>query len=99
MMPATLANARKGGLAEPHFELVSQHEADHEFLAARLRALATGHRCGKYVRRMRRVLLPIDVVVVHATNHQRIGKRSGHGIQDRKSTRLNSSHSSISYAV
>src|SRR5438445_10391138 len=80
MMPAALANAREGGLAEPHFELVSQHEADDEFLAARLRALATGHRCGKYVRRMRLVLLPIDVVVVHATNHQRIGKRSGHGI-------------------
>src|SRR3712207_8881426 len=38
----------------------------------------------------------VDVRVEHA---QRAGRRLQHGAQDRKSTRLNSSHANISYAV
>src|SRR2546427_3892326 len=44
------------------------------------------------------VLSPVGAVV-GGTRCQRAGRRRPEGYQDRKSTRLNSSHSQISYAV
>src|SRR5581483_12409245 len=74
-MPAALADSREGGLAQAHLELMSQHQADNEFLAIAPRALATSYGRRKDVRRMRWVLLPKNVVVVHAPDHQRIRQR------------------------
>ena len=42
--------------------------------------LAARQRRRKNIRRMRRVLLPINVVVIHAADHQRVGQRRGDGI-------------------
>ena len=75
MMPAALANARECRFAEPHLEFVAEHQADDQFAAVAAGALAAGHRRRKDVRRMRRVLLPVNVVVVHAADHQRVGQR------------------------
>ena len=75
-MPAAFANAGKGRLAEAHLEFMPQDEPDDQFLATALRALAAGQRRGKNIGGMRRVLLPVNVVVVHAADHQSIGQRS-----------------------
>ena len=80
VMPAAFANSGKRRLAEAHLELVSENESDDEFLAITPGALASGQGRGKNVGRMRRVLLPVDVVVVHAADHQRVGQRRGHGV-------------------
>src|SRR5262245_55373817 len=72
VMPPAFADSRKGRFAEAHFEFMAEHKANNEFLAIRLCALAAGHRGGEDVGGMRRILLPIDVVVVHAADHQRI---------------------------
>ena len=77
MVPAPLANSRERRLAQPHLELMPQHQADNQLAPVAAGALAAGHRRRKDVRRMRRVLLPVDVVVVHAADHQRIGQRRG----------------------
>ncbi len=76
VMPAAFANARESRLAEAHLEFMSQDEPDDQLLAIAFRALAAGQRRRKNVRRMRRVLLPVNVVVVHAADHQSIGQRS-----------------------
>src|SRR3712207_7768563 len=47
----------------------------------------------------RRVLLPPDDAVGHRRAERRRGARRDHRVRDRKSTRLNSSHANISYAV
>src|SRR5581483_7711365 len=80
MMPAALADARKRGLAEALLEFVSEHQADNQFASIASGPLTRGYRSGEDVRRMRRVLLPINVVVVHAADHQRVRQRRGHGI-------------------
>src|SRR5579864_4860959 len=77
MMPPALANPGKGRFAEPHLEFMAQHKSDNEFLAARLGAFAPCYRSGENVGRVRGILLPVDVVVVHATDHQRISQRCG----------------------
>src|SRR4029079_11740085 len=74
-MPAAFSNAGKRRLAEAHLELVSQDQADNQLLATALRALAAAERRAKNVGWMRRVLLPVNVVVVHAADHQAIGQR------------------------
>src|SRR6185437_4565119 len=74
-MPAAFANAGKRRLAEAHLELVSQDQADNQLLAIALGAFATRQRCRKDVGWMRWVLLPVNVVVVHAADHQAIGQR------------------------
>ena len=75
MMPAALANAGEGRFAQPHLELVAEHQADDQLAAIAAGALAGGHRRGENVGRMRGVLLPVDVVVIHAADHQRVGQR------------------------
>src|SRR5579884_3668183 len=79
-MPASLANAGERGLAEAHFEFVAKNEADDELAAVALRALAAGQGRRENVRGMRRILLPVNVVVIHATNHQRVGEGRRDGI-------------------
>src|SRR5579862_5517080 len=73
-MPAALANPGERGLAEAHFEFVAKNKADDEFAAVALRALAAGQSDRENVGRMRRILLPVDVVVIHAADHQRVGE-------------------------
>ena len=80
MMPAALANARKRRLAQAHFEFVAQHKSNNQFLAIALGALTTRHRRRKDIGRMRRILLPVNVVVIHAADHQRIRQRRGNRI-------------------
>src|SRR5688572_31809270 len=50
---------------------------------------------------LRRLRQRIELARMHATRHQVIARALGGGLgeEDRKSTRLNSSHSQISYAV
>ncbi len=80
VMPAAFADAGEGGFAETHFELVSEDEADDEFLAVALGAFASGHGGGEDVGWMRWILLPVDVVVVHAADHEGVGERRGDGV-------------------
>src|SRR5580704_10445513 len=75
VMPAALTNPWECSLAETHLELMPENEADDQLFAITLRALAASQRRGKNVRRMRRVLLPVNVVVIHATDHQSVGQR------------------------
>ena len=80
MMPTALADARESGLAESHFKFVAQHESNDQFLAIALGALTTRHRSRENIGRMRRILFPVNVVVIHATNHQGIRQRRRHCI-------------------
>ena len=80
MVPSALADSRKGGFAEAHFEFVAENKAYDQLLAAGFCALARGHGRGKNVGRVRRVLFPVDIVVIHATNHQCVGEGCGDGI-------------------
>src|SRR5260370_23944744 len=80
-MPATLANPGEGGFAKTHFELVAENKTNDEFFAAAAAPFATRDRCGKNVRRVRRILLPVDVVVIHTADHEGIGQRRGNGIE------------------
>src|ERR1051326_9419846 len=59
---------------------MAEDHGDDQFFAVCLRALAASHRGGENVGGMRGVLLPVDVVVIHATDHQGIGKRGGNGV-------------------
>src|ERR1039458_4374565 len=77
MMPSPLTNARKRRLTKAHLELVTQDQADNQFLAAASGPLATRQRRRKNVRRMRGVLFPINVVVIHTADHQRVSQRGG----------------------
>src|SRR5579871_6995137 len=63
MVPSALANAGKSRFAEPHLELVAEHEPDNEFFAPAAGTLAASNCCRENIRWMRRILLPIDVVV------------------------------------
>ena len=53
---------------------MSESESHDQFAAVAPGALGTSNRRRENVGRMRRVLFPIGVVVVHAANHQRVGK-------------------------
>src|SRR5579871_6274110 len=79
-MPATLANTGERGLAEAHFEFVAENQTNNDFAAVAFRALAAGQSGRENVGRMRRILLPVDVVVIHAADHQRVGEGGGDGI-------------------
>src|SRR5208337_232785 len=59
---------------------MAQNQTDNQFLAVALGALAAGQRRRKNVGGMRRILFPVDVVVIHAADHQGIGQRSGDGV-------------------
>ena len=79
-MPPALANTGKSRFAQPHLEFMAEHDADDQLAAIASRTLA-GRDCSrKNVGGMRRILLPVDVVVVHAADHQRIGERGRHRI-------------------
>ncbi len=75
MMPTALADARKRRLAQAHLELMAQYKSNDQFLAIALGALTTRHRGRKNIGGMRRILLPVNVVVIHAADHQRIRQR------------------------
>ena len=75
VMPSPLANAGKRRFAKAHLELMAQDQTDNQFLAAAAGPLAARQRRGENIGRMRGVLLPINVVVIHAADHQRVGQR------------------------
>ena len=80
MVPSAFANAGEGGFAQPHLEFVAEHQADDQLASIAARALAAGDCGGKNVGWVRGVLLPVDVVVVHAADHQSVGQRRRNGI-------------------
>ena len=80
VMPATLPDAGKGGFAKPHLKLVTQHQAHHQLAPITLRALAAGQSGREEVRGMRRVLFPVNVVVVHHADHERVGEGGRDGV-------------------
>src|SRR4051812_48992413 len=65
VMPATFADTGECGFAETLLEFVSEDEADDEFATIGPSAFTSCDGGGKDVGGMRRVLLPVDVVVVH----------------------------------
>jgi hypothetical protein len=74
VMPSPLADSGVGRLAEAHLELVAQRDAQEEVAAGAGVVLGGGHRGGDDVRGMGRILLPVDVVVVHDPDHQGVGQ-------------------------
>ena len=80
MMPAPLPDAGKGGFTQTHFELVAQDDPHDEVLARAPGSLPAGQRRRDDVRRVRGILLPVDVVVVHDPHHERVGQGRRHGI-------------------
>jgi hypothetical protein len=80
MMPAALADAGECGFTQPHLELMTEHDADDQLATIAAHQLGTCQRRGNDVRWMRRVLLPVDVVVIHHADHQRIGQRGRHRV-------------------
>src|SRR5579862_4675865 len=93
-MPATLPDSREGRLAKAHLKFVPEDDADDEFFAAAAGAFATRDCSGKNVRRVRRILLPVDVVVIHAADHESVGQRCGDGIETAATTEDGSQSSS-----
>src|SRR5580700_11159612 len=79
-MPAALTDSGERGFAETHFKFVSQHQADDQFLSVALGALAAGECRRKNVGRMRWILLPVNVVVIHTADHEGVGERGRDGI-------------------
>ena len=75
MMPATLANPRECRFAESHLKFVPKDQSYDQFAAIAFCAFTAGERRGKDVRWMRWILLPINIVVIHTADHQRVGKR------------------------
>ncbi len=80
VVPADLADAREAHLAQPLLELVGQSDPDQKIAARPAGALGGGHGGRDDVRRVRRILLPVDVVVVHHPDHERVEQRCRHGI-------------------
>jgi hypothetical protein len=75
VVPPPLSDAGKGGFTEAHLELVAQDDTEDEVLPIPPGTLATRDGRGDDVRRVRGVLLPVDVVVVHHADHQRVRER------------------------
>ena len=76
MVPAALADSGKGGLAKPHLELVGQDDGDDQVFAVPCGALTASDGGRDDVGGVARVLLPVDIVVVHDSDHQGVGQRS-----------------------
>jgi hypothetical protein len=74
-MPSALANPREGRFAQAHLKFVAEHQANNQFLPVPAGTFTARNRRRKNVRRMRWVLFPVDVVVIHTPDHQRIGER------------------------
>src|SRR5438270_5350475 len=75
MVPSALADARECRLTKAHLKFVPQHQTDDQFFSVAAGAFAAGQSRRENVGGMRWILLPIDVVVIHAADHQRIGQR------------------------
>jgi hypothetical protein len=80
VMPTTFADARKACFAEAHLKFMAQNKAYDQFLTIAPGALTRGHCRRKNIGGVRRILLPVDVVVIHAADHQCVGQRRGDGI-------------------
>src|SRR5437660_11413766 len=79
-MPAPFANSRKSRLAETHLEFMAEDETDDQLFSIAFGAFATGQGRRKNIRGMRWVLLPVNVVVLHAADHQGVGQGGGNGV-------------------
>jgi len=74
-MPPDFAHAGCGGQTETHLELVADQDPDEEILAAAPLVLGRSQRCRDDVRRVRRILLPVDVVVIHRPDQEGVHQR------------------------
>ena len=70
MVPAALADARKRGLAKAHLEFVTQYDTDDEVFAVAACPLTASDRSRDDIGWVGRILLPVDVVVIHYPDHQ-----------------------------
>ena len=77
VVPAALPDSRERRLAQAHLELVPQHDPHDQLPTVLVRTLCARHGCRDDVRRVGRILLPVDVVVVHHPDHQRVGQGGG----------------------
>ena len=80
VVPAALPDPGDGELAEAHLDLVGQHDPEDEVAPGEALPLAEGARGRDDVARVRRVGLPVDVVVVHRPDHE--------GVQEGRVDRL-----------
>src|SRR5689334_7901216 len=79
-MPSALTDSRNRGLTQSTFELVSEDDSYDQLRAARIGAFTTTDCRRDYVGWVRWILLPIDVVVIHATHHKRVRQGCGNYI-------------------
>jgi len=75
VVPAALADAGEGCLAEAHLEFMSQHQAHDQLSTVAAGALRAGYGGGEDIGRMGRILFPINVVVIHHPDHKGVGER------------------------
>jgi len=75
VMPPHLTDPGVGSEAEPHLELVGEDNPHEEVLPSEAAHLSRGQRGGDEVRGVRRVLLPVDVVVVEGPNEEGVHER------------------------
>ena len=76
MVPSALTNTWNRRLTQAHLELVTENDSGDQLLSAQSRAFSDRHGSRNNIGRMRGVLLPVDIIVVHHPDHQRIGERS-----------------------
>src|SRR5512133_643443 len=69
-MPAAFAYTGERRFAEALLKLMSEHQSNNQLASIALRALSARHGGRKDVGRMGGVLFPVDVVVIHAADHQ-----------------------------
>ena len=76
-MPPAFAYPGKGRFAKAHLEFVPQNQPDDQFAAVAPGSFTTRQCRRENVGRMRWILLPVNIVVIHAPDHQGVGQRGG----------------------
>ncbi len=75
VVPADLAHAGVGDLAQTLLELVGEGDADQQIASGTAGTLGRRHRRRDQIGGVRRVLFPVNVVVIHHPDHQGVEKR------------------------
>ncbi len=79
-MPAELTHTREADLAQALLDLVGEGNAEKEVASRSAGPFGGSHRRRNDVGRVGGILLPVDVVVVHHADHQRIQQRRRHRV-------------------
>ncbi len=74
VVPAALADSREGCFAQAHLELMPQNDTDDQILPAPTLTLTAGECRWDDIGWVGRILLPVDIVVVHHPDHEGIGQ-------------------------